>query len=72
MCGFILSQNLANEVTDAVSDNVKFWSWDTIVKYFENSFPTVLDFLVKLIIAIIVLLVGRKVIKVVRKFIRKF
>ena len=72
MYGFILSQNLANEVTDAVSDNVKFWSWDTIVKYFENSFPTVLDFLVKLIIAIIVLLVGRKVIKVVRKFIRKF
>ena len=42
------------------------------MKYFEDSFPTVLDFLVKLVIAIIVLLVGRKVIKLVRKFIRKF
>ena len=72
MLRFILSQNLADEVTDVVSDNVNFWSWNTIVKYFEDSFPTVLDFLVKLVIAIIVLLVGRKVIKLVRKFIRKF
>lgn len=31
-----------------------------------------LDFLVKLIIAIIVLLVGRKIIQLVRKFVRKF
>ena len=72
MLRFILSQNLADEVTDVVSDNVNFWSWNTIVKYFEDSFPTMLDFLVKLVIAIIVLLVGRKVIKLVRKFIRKF
>ena len=72
MLKFILSQSLADEVTDVVSDNVNFWSWDTIVKYLQDSFPTVLDFLVKLIIAIIVLLVGRKVIKLVRKFIRKF
>ena len=72
MLRFILAQNLTDEVTDVVTDNVTFWSWDTIVKYFEDSFPTVLDFLVKLVIAIIVLLVGRKVIKLVRKFIRKF
>ena len=63
MLRFILAQNLTDEVTDVVTDNVTFWSWDTIVKYFEDSFPTVLDFLVKLVIAIIVLLVGRKVIK---------
>ena len=69
---FILAQNLSSEVTDAVSDNINFWSWDTIVKYLEDSFPTVLDFLVKLIIAIIVLLVGRKVIRLIRKFIRRF
>lgn len=72
MLRFILAQNLTDEVTDVVTDNVTFWSWETIVKYFEDSFPTVLDFLVKLVIAIIVLLVGRKVIKLVRKFIRKF
>ena len=30
MLRFILSQNLADEVTDVVSDNVNFWSWDTI------------------------------------------
>ena len=72
MLRFILAQNLTDEVTDVVTDNVTFWSWDTIVKYFEDSFPTVLDFLVKLVIAIIVLFVGRKVIKLVRKFIRKF
>ena len=51
MLKFLLTQNLADEVTDVVSDNVNFWSWNTIVKYFEDSFPTVLDFLVKLIIA---------------------
>ena len=67
MLKFLLTQNLADEVTDVVSDNVNFWSWNTIVKYFEDSFPTVLDFLVKLIIAIIVLLVGRKIIQLVRK-----
>ena len=55
MLRFILAQNLTDEVTDVVTDNVTFWSWDTIVKYFEDSFPTVLDFLMKLVIAIIVL-----------------
>ena len=72
MLKFLLTQNLADEVTDVVSDNVNFWSWNTIVKYFEDSFPTVLDFLVKLIIAIIVLLVGRKIIQLVRKLSENF
>ena len=72
MLKFVLTQNLADEVTEAVSDNVNFWSWDTVIKYLEDSFPSVLDFLVKLIIAVIVLLVGRKVIRLIRKFIRRF
>ena len=38
MLRFILSQSLAGEVTDVVSDNVNFWSWDTIVKYLQDSF----------------------------------
>lgn len=44
MLRFILSQSLAGEVTDVVSDNVNFWSWDTIVKYLQDSFPTVFGF----------------------------
>lgn len=38
MLKFLLTQNLADEVTDVVSDNVNFWSWNTIVKYFEIHF----------------------------------
>lgn len=73
MLKFVLTQqDLAQEVTDVVSDNIQFWSWDTLVQYFQDSLPDILDFLVKLILAIIVLLVGRRIIKVVRKFIRKF
>ena len=30
MLRFILAQNLTDEVTDVVTDNVTFWSWDTI------------------------------------------
>lgn len=73
---FILSSDLAQEVTESIADsmssNVQFFTWDMLVDYFRDSMPTVLNFLVKLIIAIIVLLIGRKVIKIVRKFLRKF
>ena len=73
---YILTGELAQEVTetiaDTVSENVPFFSWEMLVDYFRDSMPTVLGFLVKLIIAIIVLLVGRKLIKVARKMIRKF
>ena len=72
MFGFILTQDLAKEVSDVMTDNVGIWSWDMVVKYVQNSLPGILDFFVKLIIAIIVLLVGRKIIKFVRKFVRKF
>lgn len=73
---FILSSELAQEVTESIADsvnnNVQFFTWDMLVDYFRDSMPTVLNFLVKLIIVIIVLLVGRKIIKIVRKFLRKF
>jgi small conductance mechanosensitive channel len=72
MLQFVLTQDLADQVTEVVSDNVTLWSWDMIVQYLQDSLPTILDFLVKLIIAIIVLLVGRKVIKIAREFFRKF
>lgn len=72
MYKFILAQDLAQEVTEVVSDNVNFWSLDMIEEYFRDSLPDILDFLVKLIIAIVVLLVGRRIIKFARKFIRKF
>lgn len=68
---FILTSDLAQEVTETVSQNFDFWSWDMLVNYFRDSLPNVLDFLVKLIIAVIVLLVGRKVIKLIRKVGRK-
>ena len=73
---FVLSSELAQEVTENIADsmnsNVQFFTWEMLVDYFRDSMPTVLNFLVKLIIAIIVLLVGQKLIKVARKFIRKF
>ena len=58
---FVLSSELAQEVTeniaDSMSSNVQFFTWEMLVDYFRDSMPTVLNFLVKLIIAIIVLLV---------------
>ena len=68
---FLLASDLAQEVTETVSSNFQFWSWDMVVDYFKNSLPGVLDFLIKLIIAIIVLLIGRKIIKVVRKIVKR-
>ena len=73
---FILSSDVAQEVTENIADSmnskVQFFTWDMLIDYFQDSMPTVLNFLVKLIIVIIVFLVGRRLIKVVRKFIRKF
>lgn len=73
---FLLSDDVAQEVADSisdtVSDNIHFFSRDEVVSYFAGLTPTVLDFLMKLIIAIVILLVGRKIIKVIRKFVNKF
>ena len=67
----LLASNLAGQVGETVSENINILSKDMIVEYFHNAVPDVLDFLVKLIIAIIVLLVGIRVIKLVRRFARR-
>lgn len=69
---FLSSENtIAEEVADAVSDNVKFVSWDTIRNYLLDKTPLIMDFVLKLIIAVIVILVGIRIIKFVRKQVRK-
>ncbi len=66
---YIMTENVAETITETVSNNVNFISWDTFVQYFQDSLPTVLDFCMKVIIAIIVLLIGRRVIRFVMKLI---
>lgn len=69
---FLSSENtIAEEVADVVSDNVKFVSWDTIRNYLLDKTPLIMDFVLKLIIAVIVILVGIRIIKFVRKQVRK-
>ena len=69
---FLSSENtIAEEVADVVSDNVKFVGWDTIRNYLRDKTPLVMDFVLKLIIAVIVILVGIRIIKFVRKQVRK-
>ncbi|HIZ08610.1 MAG TPA: mechanosensitive ion channel [Candidatus Eubacterium avistercoris] len=69
---FLSSENtIAEEVADVVSDNVKFVGWDTIRNYLLDKTPLVMDFVLKLIIAVIVILVGIRIIKFVRKQVRK-
>lgn len=68
----VLSQEVSDTITDVISENVEVVSWDVLQQYLQDSLPTVLDFLVKLIIAIIVLLVGRRIIRFVRKCLRRF
>ncbi|MCD8150646.1 MAG: mechanosensitive ion channel family protein [Clostridiales bacterium] len=65
----VLTQDVAETITETVENNVNLISWDTFVQYFQDSLPTVLDFCMKVIIAVIVLLIGRKVIKYVMKFV---
>lgn len=69
---FLSSEStIAEEVADVVSDKVKFVSWDTIRDYLLDKTPLVMDFVLKLIIAVIVILVGIRIIKFVRKQVRK-
>ncbi len=67
----VLTQDVADTISETVQNNVNFISWDTFVQYFQDSLPTALDFCMKVIIAVIVLLIGRKVIKVLMKFIKR-
>ena len=45
---------------------------ELLLSYLKDSLPNFLDFAVEVIIAVIVLLVGRKIIKFLRKFVKKF
>ncbi len=66
---YIMTENVAETITETVSNNVNFISWSTFVQYFQDSLPTVLDFCMKVIIAVIVLLIGKRVIRFVMKLI---
>ncbi len=52
--------------------NSRFFSWSDFVSYLQDSMPTVLNFLVKLVIAIIVIIIGRFLIRLARRLIRRF
>lgn len=65
---YILStQDVAETITETVSNNLNIITWDMFVQYFQDSLPTVLDFCMKVIIAVIVLLIGRRIIRFVMK-----
>ena len=59
----VLSANneLADSVAESISENVDIVSWSTIQQYLVYKTPLVIDFLLKLIIAVIVLLVGTRI-----------
>ena len=69
----VLSANneLADSVAESISENVDIVSWSTIQQYLVDKTPLVIDFLLKLIIAVIVLLVGTRIIKLIRRLVRK-
>lgn len=63
-------------ITDVLSTAVeaerqKFYSWEELKLYLADQIPDVLDFLLNLIVAVIVLLVGIRLIKFIRKIVRK-
>ena len=65
-------------ITDVLSESVEnmeknnqIYSWAELKEYLVGHIPTALDFLLNLIVAVIVLLVGIKIIKFVRKLVRK-
>ena len=66
---FVLSSELAESVEETVES--KIISWENIKEYFVGSLPDVVDFLIEVIIAIIVFLVGMRVIKFIRKILRR-
>lgn len=75
----VLSGTLAvvlGSITDVLSEAIettdsKFYTWDELKEYLIGQIPDALDFLLNLIIAVIVLLVGIRVIKFVRKLVKK-
>ncbi len=61
---FLLAQDVAETISDSVTNTVQLGAF---AQYLQDSLPTILDFCVKIIIAIIVLLIGRKIISAIRK-----
>ncbi len=64
---YLLTETIVEEVGESLS-NPSFFSWNDFVTYLQDSMPTILNFLVKLIIAVIVILLGRFLIRFARKF----
>ncbi len=62
---------IADSVAESISENVDIISWSTIQQYLVDKAPLVIDFLMKLIIAVIVLLIGTRIIKLIRRLVRK-
>lgn len=53
------------------TESQKFYTWNDLKDYLVGQLPTVFDFLLNLIVAVIVLLVGIRIIKFVRKLVKK-
>ena len=66
------TNEIAQEVGKTVEENLRLFSPGFFLEYLKDSSDDILDFLIKLVLAIIFLLIGRKVIKVVRKLVRRF
>lgn len=70
MTGAVLS-TITDVLSEAVETEQKIYSLDELKTYLIGHIPAALDFLLNLIIAVIVLLVGIRIIKFVRKLVRK-
>lgn len=66
---FLLSTDLEEEILEAVTESVSFWTWDMVVDYFRDSLPTIISFALKVILALIVFFVGRRIIRALLKFV---
>ncbi len=60
---FLLTENLAEALTDVTSAE----ELGALAQYFQDSLPTILNFCVRVIIAVIVIFVGRWLIRVLRR-----
>ncbi len=68
---FMLSETMAEAIEETFTEDPGYVEPGVLLSYLQDSLPTILNFLVKVIIAIIVILVGRYVIKALRKLFRR-
>lgn len=68
---YFLSSNITDQVTDAVTSKSDTFSLDSIVAYFQSGLPVAANIAIKVIVAIIIIFIGRKVLKSLRKLIHK-